>query len=179
MRSLECEKRAMLTFAQYQRILADYVALYPKYEMIDIENIYFEDDRFSLRKNHSILRKRIINNKNEELTLKIKGNKGDIEINETMDFHPEIDKELNNKFNNYHPITSLKTKRIEIKIEDYLLVIDQNFYNGIIDYDIEIEASSIDKAEKAILEICQKYDIEYKKDYPSKTFRAIASMKIQ
>lgn len=177
MRSLECEKRAMLTFDQYKRLVADYIGKYVDYKIIDIENIYFEDDNFSLKANHSILRKRIIDGNKEELTLKIKGDKGDIEINETMESHPEIDKELNYKFNNYHPLTSLKTKRIEIEIDDYLLVIDQNFYNGIIDYDVEVEAPTIEKAEKVILDICDKYGVIYKKDYPSKTFRAIASMK--
>lgn len=175
MRSLECEKRAMLTFNQYQHLLADFMPKDPHFSVLEIENTYLEDKDFSLRKNHSILRIRKTNGKNEELTLKIKGEKGDVEINETLQNHPEIDKELNFQFDKYHPVASLKTNRVEVHIDDYLVVIDQNIYNGIIDYDVEVEANSIEKAEQVIKEICDKYHIEYKKDYPSKTFRAINS----
>ena len=175
MRNLECEKRVMLTFEQYQKLLMEYMPKDPHFSILDIENTYLEDENLSLRKNHSILRIRKTNNKEEELTLKIKGEKGDIEINETLKSHPEIDKELNYEFNRYQPITTLRTNRVEVHFEDYLVVIDQNIYNGIIDYDLEIEADTIEKAERVILEICDKYHIEYKKDYPSKTFRAINS----
>ena len=112
------------------------------------------------------------------MTLKIKGDNGDIEINETIENHPEIDKELDYQFAKYHPIVSLKTNRLEVKIDDYLVVIDQNIYNGIIDYDLEIEASSIERAEEVIVKICQKHNIEYKKEYLSKAARAFQTIKL-
>lgn len=177
MRNLECEKRVMLNFEQYQHLLAEYMAKDPHFSYLEIENIYLDDDKGNIHRNHNVLRIRKTNGKNEELTLKIKGNNGDIEINETLSSHPEIDKELNISFTNFHKVTSLRTNRLEAHIKDYLVVIDQNIYNGIIDYDLEVEASSIQIAEKVILEICQKHNIEYKKEYLSKSARAFNSIK--
>lgn len=178
MRNLECEKRVMLTFEQYQHVLAEYMALDPTFSFLEIENIYLDDDDLSIKKSHRMLRIRTTNGKNKELTLKIKGDNGDIEINETIENHKEIDEVLNHQFDKYKPIAKLKTNRVEAKIDDYLVVIDQNFYNGIIDYDLEIEAKSIEKAEEVILKICKKHHLEYKKDYRSKSSRAIASRRI-
>lgn len=177
MRNLECEKRVMLNFEQYQHLLAEYMAKDPRFSFLEIENTYLDDKKGSIHTAHNVLRIRKTNGKDEELTLKIKGDNGDIEINETVSHHPEIDRELGISFSEFHPIVSLRTNRLEAHIDDYLVVIDQNIYNGIIDYDLEVEADSIAKAEKVILEICNKHNIEYKKEYLSKSARAFNSIK--
>ena len=177
MKNIECEERVMITFDQYRRILALYVAKYPNYRFLDIENTYFDDEKLSLKNSHKVLRLRKSNGE-VELTLKIKGEDGDLEINETPDNHPEIDKALNNEFNKYRPIAKLATSRIEIDIEDYLFVLDMNKYNGIIDYNIEIEANTKERAKAVIQKICKSFDLEYKKDYRSKSSRAIATRKL-
>lgn len=177
MRNIECEERVMLTFDQYRKILAYYVAKYPDYRILDIENTYFDDDKLSLKNSHKVLRLRKSNGK-IEITLKVKGDNGDLEINETPESHPEIDKALNNDFDKYKPIAKLATTRIEIEIDDYILVLDMNKYNGIIDYNIEVEASSKERALSIIQDICKYFDLEYKKDYRSKSSRAIATRKL-
>ena len=67
---------------------------------------------------------------------------------------------------------------MEAKENDYLVVIDQNIYNGIIDYDLEIEASSMKRAKEAILNICERFKLEYKKGYTSKSSRAFQTRKV-
>ena len=94
MKNLECEERVMITFEQYQALLAAYAAIDPNFKILNIENTYLDDDDLSIRKSHRMLRKRSTNGE-IELTLKIKKDDGEIEINETMEHHPEIDKELN------------------------------------------------------------------------------------
>ena len=141
MKNIECEERVMLTFEQYTKLLADYVIKDPTFTFLEIENTYLDDNNLSLINNHKMLRIRKYRNVTE-LTLKIKNKDGDIEITESLDKHPEIDKALDNKFGQYFPITTLKTNRVEIKIDNYLVVIDQNIYNGVIDYDLEIEVRS-------------------------------------
>ena len=172
MRNIECEERVMLTFEQYQTLIGVYMMKDPSFEYSEIENIYLDDENLSIKKNHKMLRIRHINGK-EELTLKIKGDNGDIEINETLENHPEIDKALNRKFNEYRPITKLRTKRLEAKMDGYLVVIDMNEYCGIIDYDLEIEAPTIEKAREEIMAICKKYHLKYDENYKSKSSRAI------
>ena len=172
MRNIECEERVMLTFEQYQTLIGVYMMKDPAFKYLEIENIYLDDENLSIKRNHKMLRIRHTNGI-EELTLKIKGDNGDIEINETLSSHPEIDKALDNKFDQYHPITTLKTKRLEADMKDYLVVIDMNEYSGIIDYDLEIEAPSMEIAKREITAICKKYHIIYNENYKSKSSRAI------
>ncbi len=177
MKNLECEERVMITFEQYQALLAAYMAIDPNFKILNIENTYLDDDSLSIKKSGMMLRKRETNG-HFELTLKIKGQDGETEINETPDNHPEIDKNLPINYKDCRPIASLRTNRVEAKENDYLVVIDQNIYNGIIDYDLEAEASSMKRAKEAILNICERFKLEYKKGYTSKSSRAFQTRKI-
>ena len=176
MKNIECEERVMIDFDQYTKLVAAYVSIDPNFRILSIENIYLDDEELSLRKRHDVLRIRNTNG-HLELTLKVKGIDGDIEINETPEKHPEIDKRLEKPFARYHEIARLKTNRIEANEKDYLVVIDQNMYNGIIDYDLEVEASSLEKAKSAIKDICQRFSLEYKNGYQSKISRALKTKK--
>ena len=177
MKNLECEERVMITFEQYQALLAAYMAIDPQFKILNIENTYLDDEFLSIKKSGMMLRKRETNGR-FELTLKIKREDGEIEINETLENHPERDKNLVINYQNCHPIASLRTNRIEAHEKDYLVVIDQNIYNGIIDYDLEIEAPTLTRAKEAILDICKRFNLEYKKGYTSKSSRAFKTRKI-
>ena len=105
------------------------------------------------------LRVRVINDLKSELTLKIKGNNGDQEINDDLlpkdmdallksnifpngnvkDYLLTLPKSLDS----FKNIVSLYNRRLEIEEEDHLLVIDKNNYSDITDYNLEIEAKSI------------------------------------
>lgn len=176
MKNIECEERVMIDFDQYTKLMSEYVAIDPNFRILCIENIYLDDKELSLRKKHDVLRIRNTNG-HIELTLKTKGDEGDLEINETPEKHPEIDKHLEKPFDEYKEIARLKTNRVEAKEKDYLVVIDQNMYNGIIDYDLEVEASSLKKAKEAIQDICKRFSLQYKSGYISKIRRALMTKK--
>lgn len=177
MKHVEYEERVMISKSNYQKIVEDIKSTYINYRSLEIENTYLDNDDFFIYKSKKMLRVRTINNKDKELTLKIKNKDGScIEINETLENHPLIDKELNNQFSKYKPIASLKTNRIEVQIDDYLLVIDENKYSDITDYDIEIEAESQQKALQILLKYCDLYHLEYNPKYKSKSHRAISKV---
>ena len=69
------------------------------------------------------------------------------------------------------------TKRIEIPIEDYLLVVDKNEYLDVVDYDIEIEAKTQQRAKEVMLELCKKYRLQYDTNYKVKSARAFERFK--
>ena len=75
-------------------------------------------------------------------------------------------------------IADLYTRRIEINIDDYLLVLDANLYNDITDYNLEIESNvSKEHAKRTILDYCQRFNIKYELDYLTKSERAMNSTK--
>ena len=70
-------------------------------------------------------------------------------------------------------ITSLETERIEIKFDNYLFVLDKNKYSDITDYNLEIEANDINVANEVIKKYCTEFNVQYSKEYKSKSRRAI------
>lgn len=185
-KNIEMERRVMLNKAQYEALL-NYSLKYSNRKSFTLVNHYFDDEDLSLRKNHYMLRIRNTDDSNFEVTLKVKGEKGDLEIN-----NPISNEEVNilikrfsyqneeitpllykvtNKEIKY--ITSLKTERIEIEFDDFLFVLDKNYYSDIVDYNLEIESSNIEKANEVIKKYCDQYGMQYSKDYQSKSRRAI------
>lgn len=185
-KNIEIEKRVMLTEEQYNDLLR-YALTYKSRKEMVLENHYFDDEDLSLRNAHHMLRIRSINGDEFELTLKVKGDKGDLEINEPLNKY-EVDnlkrklvidnEEINNIIKNdtnkkIKYITSLKTKRIEIEFDNYLFVLDKNYYSDVIDYDLEIESSDLDVAEETIKKYCSEFHLQYSSSYKSKSRRAI------
>ena len=184
-KNIEIEKRVMLTKEQYDSLF-HYASKY-EYQKLDLINHYFDDENLALRNAHYMLRIRNINAKDYELTLKIKGENGDLEINEPInkkEVKSLIDKcelkdgEIKNQIlkvtsKDIRYITSLETERIEIKFDNYLFVLDKNKYSDITDYNLEIEASDIDVANEVIKKYCTEFNVQYSREYKSKSRRAI------
>lgn len=187
-KSLEYEARVMLSITQYNKLLL----LMSKINPITLINEYFDDDNCSIIKSRKMLRIRNLNFSGYELTLKIKGENGDTEYNQPIS--PEErdlfikngifpDGEVKNLVKDIIPletislITSLKTMRYEKNIEDYLFVLDKNEYNGIVDYNLEIESDSKQKSVEIIKKYCKDYNIQYSEKYKGKSRRAILSVK--
>ena len=100
--NIEKEERAMLDELTFNKMVNDLA--FAKKPVTQI-NYYFDTKELSLLKNHIVVRIRKTNNKDYELTTKIKGTDGDEEINQTLSEF---------EANNY-----LETKRIEqFKIKD-------------------------------------------------------------
>lgn len=176
----------MLTLEQYEILMKDFIQIQGSV-IFDQVNYYFDDEDLSLRDHHIVLRIRSINNNQYELTAKIKGDNGDTELNyplskeevDTFISNPTFDDNLlketieNVTSKPVKLITSLETRRLECQKEDHLVVIDKNHYSDVTDYNLEIEASSIEDASKYILYYTSKYHLTYDENYLSKSRRAI------
>ena len=188
--NLEYEERVMITENQYSQIVEEY----SKYEQKKIvnTNYYFDYEDLQLTNSGMVLRARNIDDQIFELTLKIKQENGDIEVNHPLtsnEFLDIIKNEeipdsevlvlLNSKnidLDRIKLITSLKTERIEIEFPEYLFVIDKNYYNNKVDFNLEVESTSKKDAKTYLNQIISQFGIENKKDYISKSRRAIYNL---
>ena len=190
--NMEYEARVMINEEQYLNIRKHYLnSKYSKEEIIN-ENFYFDTEDLKLTSSHKVLRMRKINNSKYELTLKIKGENGDIEINHKLT-DKEKDDLLENSIISYSPIlnklkesnidpssiryiTNLKTERLEVRLESCLLVIDKNYYRNKVDFNLEVESSAKSLAKSQIEEIIEPFGLSIKKDYINKAKRAIYNL---
>ena len=186
-REIEYEKRVLINEDQYQKILHFFLDKYPDNRCFKQTNHYFDTPSFDFKVKGIVFRLRKSVKKPAELTLKIKGSNGDLEINQNLTSKEEIclfnektipEGEIKDYlwkrgllFSSLNLVGALETCRMEAKINDYLIVIDKNIYFDICDYNLEIEAESIKRAESIILELCDFFGLEYKKDYSSKSSR--------
>lgn len=190
----ELEERVMINKKQFLEIKKYIQENFPSAKVIHQKNRYFDDDKGTILNNHTVLRIRSFkNSKEREFTYKVKGEDGDEEYNQILSHYwfyqitrfshlPNglvKDKLLADKvdIDSLKMIVDLYTRRIEIKIDNYLFVLDANLYNGITDYNIEIESDVSKKhAKEVILQYCEKFSLEYKENYISKSRRAILSL---
>ena len=174
MKHIEYEERVMISVNDYLKVIDDVKNEGLPINKLMIENVYLDNVNSFIYNNHMMLRIRNINQKEQELTLKVKTKDGsNLEINETINHHPTIDKYLEGNLSDYIEIAKLETQRIEVQYKDYLLVIDKNKYHGVTDYDLEIESDSQEKSLEIIKQYCIKYNLSFEKDYKSKSRRAI------
>ena len=59
--------------------------------------------------------------------------------------------------------TTLKTERIVIEnfSDDEVFAIDKNYYNGLIDYELELEGTSLERAKNSLKERCEELNIDF------------------
>ena len=190
----EFEARVMLTEQEYLDIVSFYMKLYPNHHFLQNNNYYFDTNDLLLRKRHITLRIRTINNTKAELTLKIKGENGDEEINDDITFK-EMDTLINDKvfpngdvknflltfpnpLSSYENILVLYNRRLEIKLDNHLLVIDKNNYSDITDYNLEIEVKEdVNLAKKILSDYIEKFHLSLaNQKYIGKASRAIDSV---
>ena len=178
MEHIEYEERVMLTLEDYTKLISIFNDSTQEKRSIHIENIYLDNDKEFIYKNKMMLRIRNIDNKEQELTLKIpQEDNSNIEINETLENHPLIDKYLEGKFDDYHAVVTLITERLEIVFDNHLLVIDKNTYAKKTDYDLEVESDSQQLSRDIIIDYCDKYHLVYNPFYETKSHRAFKEIK--
>lgn len=189
----EYESRVMVSEEQYHQILSHYSKSHSKKEYSVNVNKYFDYDDLYLTLHNIVLRARSIDENNYELTLKIKGEKSDLELNHilnkeqyeemkkkvTIPESPLLDKlnELNIDIDRLKMIVGLKTERLEIQYKNHLLVIDKNYFNNIVDYNVEVESYDRNTAKRYLLKHVLPFGVEYKNGYIPKSRRAINSAK--
>jgi uncharacterized protein YjbK len=190
--NMEYEARAMVSEKQYLDILQYYSKTKKEKRQSVNFNTYYDYLSLALTDNHIVLRTRSISNKDYELTLKIKGTKGDTEFNRLLTSKEyelmrkkvelpdcQIKYELIQKgidLSRLTLITDLKTERYEVFYKKYIIVIDKNYYRGRVDYNVEVEASSKKDAIKLLNKKFKNFGVSYKKGYVSKSKRAIYNL---
>ena len=190
--SMEYEARVMVSESEYLKIRDDYLKIGGICCEFTNKNTYFDSSDLYLTHHHLVLRIREIDDNEKELTLKIKEKDGDIEITQKIENDDEYQKLLSGNINDseitkeissrggdvnkLNVVTTLITERVEVQFDDYLLVIDKNCYNDKIDFNLEVESTSRELAQRYLENIISKYGITYKKDYISKSRRAILKL---
>ena len=186
--SMEYEAQEMISEEQYLRIYHDNMGLNYKFVYSENTNIYYDTPDLFLMNHHMVLRIRGVKDKYRELTLKIREEDGVKEINyplkedekiTSLGNYPLISDALKEKGVNLLEIkyiTNLITKRLEVFKDGYIFVIDKNTYGNNTDYNLEVESTSLELANKYLELELEKYQIEKKKNYLSKSKRAILSV---
>lgn len=191
-RNMEYEARVMIDEQKYLEIKKSFLnKCHNHKEMVNI-NHYFDNESRYLTEHHMVLRLRNISEKENELTLKIKGENGDLEINYPLTLN-QVDKILVNlefpkceiidelikrgiDISSLKLITILKTERLEFYYPEYTFVVDKNYYNNKVDFNLEVESDSKNAAISYLKSIIPEFGVEYKKDYISKSRRAIYNL---
>lgn len=190
--SFEFEKRAMLTHEQYIDIVSFILRKYsPKLLYKHLLNEYFDTESLDLLNSGCVLRVRHTIHDGMILTLKspLEDKSGDLETSQHLSLAdydslkntflfpdgPVKDKliQLNFSLSQIKYMSSLKCKRTEIEDGEYVIVLDENNYDDIFDYNIEIEASSLEAAQEKILEYSKMFNFEIKDNYVSKSRRVL------
>ena len=70
-------------------------------------------------------------------------------------------------------LTSLTTKRKDVAYKGGKLSIDENFYEGTVDYEIELEYNNMKDAERYLIELLQENGIPYVLNLKTKVSRAL------
>lgn len=168
---IEIEYKTLLTRQEYDRLQQ---ALNFPHTAVKQVNYYFETAQFTLKEQHSALR---IREKNGHyvLTLKEPHEKG---ILETHDHLTKVEFE---HWMNGQPVPkehvtkqlmlldvplaellyfgALATERRTFTDNGISYVLDKSSYNGVIDYELEIEAPSAEAGEKAFQQIIEQYPV--------------------
>ena len=173
MREIEIEFKNLLTKDQY-------TSLFEKYDLKNSEeiinkNFYYDDADESFKKIGAALRIRYTNKKTE-MTLKVKGETQNVEINVPLDerypkeptvlpiLPNEIIAELermNVKIKTPMLIQKIETLRHEITLEEGLLVLDDTtFINDVVDYELEFETKDYETGLIAFEKLLEKNNID-------------------
>ena len=187
--NIEIEAKVLLQKEQYEQVVS-YLHL-ERYKKIKQTNHYIDSTTRVLRDNDFALR---VREKDDfVLTLKTPLSEGLLEKNQTLSWREYDALEDESIFpvgniksflelcgcntRELQVLASLTTYRIEFEYEDGLVSLDENHYgkNGkTIDYELEIESTSMERAEELIKRLLQEAGItEFKFNTLSKQARAL------
>jgi len=189
---VEREFKNLLTKSQYHSLLEDFKPLLTK--EITQTNSYYDWDGI-LQSHKMALRIRIVEGKTiGEITLKIP--QSSLEV---LEFTHEMPVEMLLKYNEQKQfslplsikealesngvfiekvkqISLLTTHRFEGPLSNNeWLVLDESYYNGKVDYEMEMEVQNLSLGEEVFLQILQKYQIQ-REQAESKIKRALSNI---
>ena len=103
----------------------------------------------------------------------------EVEYEYEVDGEDSFPKEIIDKLNEYGvdyeclvETSRLTTFRNEYKLENGVLCLDENHYYGNVDYEVECESSTLEKAKKIVKNLLDKNGISYQESKLSKVARA-------
>ncbi len=187
--TIEIESKVLLNKDNFEKIIE--VLHGERYKRFKQTNHYIDSDTQSLRRLGCALR---IREKDDfVLTLKTPLSEGLLEKSQTItwkeyellakdNIFPEgpikvFLEILGVKVNELKILTSLTTERIEIPYKEGTISLDRNSYSGLIDYEVEMEHTSIKHAEDCLIEICKLADVPCTFNSDSKQARAMNALK--
>ncbi|MGT2911825.1 CYTH domain-containing protein [Streptococcus cameli] len=186
MNQLEIEYKTLLTKSEYKRLKE----FFSGHALFQQTNYYIDTPEFELKKNRLSLRIRTLMDR-AELTLKKPLDVGNIEYNQEISLEQanqliqkfelpngEIKKIIQDTDIPFETLSIwgyLTTNRIEINDGLGLFALDENHYNGITDYELEIEVQNPDEGKIAFDYFLKKQSIKFKYA-SSKVARAAASL---
>lgn len=190
--NIEIEAKVLLSEEEYLTLIK-YLHL-ERYKKIKQTNHYVDSVDRKLKANDIALR--IRENEDFVLTLKTPLSEGLLEKNQTISWRDYSDLEEQGIFPNgdiknfleicgFNPLelkvlASLTTYRIELELNDGLLCLDENVYGAKgnkRDYELEIESTSMEKAEEAARKILTEAGItSFKFNTLSKQARAVTAI---
>lgn len=169
---IEIEYKTLITKQEYNILLQ--ALNFPK-EGVQQKNFYFETKNFTLKSYHSALRIREKEG-HYTLTLKEPHEEGILETHDILskaefrqwtNGHPTAKHNVSAQLDHLHVVTedlyyfgSLTTERREFIDNNIIYVLDKSNYNGITDYELEIEAPSQGKGKKAFDHIIKHYSVK-------------------
>jgi len=189
--NIEIEAKCLISKEDYNKVIKFFKA--GNYDKVKQTNYYIDTDDLRLKKIGIGLR--IREKQDFVINLKAPMAEGLLEKNEKISWKDYEDFKDNGVFPpssieefikmlSFDPRdmkiqTSLITERIEIPNfqEKGLFSIDKNTYNGIIDYELELEGNSLDKAKAGLKDICDQVGVPYVDNLKSKQSRALETIK--
>ena len=191
--NIEIEAKVLLSENDYNTLIR-YLHL-ERYKRIKLTNHYVDTVDRKLKQNDIALR--IREDSDFVLTLKTPLSEGLLEKNQTISWREYSDIEEASIFpsgdiknfleicgfnvRDLKVLASLTTFRIELELDDGILCLDENIYgpdDSVRDYELELEGTSMEKAEEAASRILKEAGIEtFKFNTHSKQARAIAAIK--
>ena len=189
--NIEIEAKVLINHDEYKRIVRKLQKniLKDKTQV----NYYIDTKDYLLKKSGIGLRVRALNNE-YIMTLKVPMSEGLLEKNTALKDDEFINLTFNGKIpendttefvrmlgfepNDMSVVAKLKTHRLETNYgeEGYEFSIDENEYNNITDYELEMAGNSLLKAKTQLQRICNENGIEYKDNPRSKQTRAMESL---
>ena len=185
----EFESRSMLSEEKYFEIASDFYRRNVYLKVKTQRNQYFDTEDLYLT-NHNIVLRIRISQKGAVLTLKTEESDGHCkEVSQKISYFQHkalVEKShfpkgtiklhlmsLGIPLLSIKYICEMKTKRTQIDEKNYNYCVDENEYRNIKDYNIEVEASSMEESRRILEELAKKYDFEISKEYIVKSRRAI------
>ena len=186
--SIEIEAKALLTKKDYNKVLKHF-----RLDVVDgyiQKNYYIDTENKDLRKLGLSLRVRRLNG--YVISFKLPMAEGLLEKTQTLSREQFEDFETHGKFpegdisdfieslyispSDLKIIATLTTLRIEQEYEDLTLAIDENRYGELQDCELEMEATSMKKAQYLLKKVCEEVGIDYKENLVSKQKRAMDAL---